>query len=408
MKWSIIKKKRGPKSMRSKGKGGGETDIETNITQLPVEVLHKIFQSNRLTLADMHRLAQVSHQFYDLINPKQMILQNKVLLAIPYFIKQNNMDINLGRSGICHALSLLWVKYTLDNKIEEFYNLLQKFIAYNDERRTNKDSELADFLIKIDKLQFPEKYDSNKRQIDADKLLNLSYAFQDSSLFTYGDLNNFFNTADLQDKVLTLSVITPSPCDPSIFIGHTVSLAKNAKGYVVYDPSAFYRLEEITNTKELINFLMNVFFKGPPQSKDVLMPFYLTILEKHPNEKNHDMYHNLQELKKQRLIEHNDQKTPAAYGSINPLHWAVYNDDTNAIETLQTINPQINLNERGQNQATPLTLAIARRNISASLLLINMGSSFTEEDGLERNALDITLNLKNGSLLSAMQNKKPY
>ena len=53
--------------------------------------------------------------------------QGKIINAVNYCLKQRaNIDFQLNEGGVCAGLAGLYVKYALENKINRFFDILNR------------------------------------------------------------------------------------------------------------------------------------------------------------------------------------------------------------------------------------------------------------------------------------------
>ncbi len=174
--------------------------------------------------------------------------QNKIINAVNYCLKlKSNTDFEFNKGGVCAGLAGLYVKYSLEDKTKEFFALINQLSNLPKNYQFGSNEALDDFIIQIEKVFNPAKYNNELRQGNLDKLLFINNT----------PVKNEFNLGLITDKTqwaALLNLITKE--NRSYYINspdHAIALSYKNGTYFIYDPNYNVTTKEFTSPQLVID-----------------------------------------------------------------------------------------------------------------------------------------------------------
>lgn len=165
--------------------------------------------------------------------------QSKIIDAVNYCLKQRgNIDFELNDGGVCAGLAALYVKYSLENKTKQFFDILTQL-----SHLSKKDYQLGDnatldnFIIQLQEVFDPAQYSSNRlQQGDIEHILRVKEK----------PLRNEFNLGLITDEASWADILKQISQENRVYSiyshNHAIALFFKDGIYTVYDPN--YNVEE--------------------------------------------------------------------------------------------------------------------------------------------------------------------
>ncbi|CAM3018897.1 ankyrin repeat-containing protein [Legionella steigerwaltii] len=181
--------------------------------------------------------------------------QGKIISAVNVCLRQKkNIAFILNKKGICAALAALYIKYTLENKRPQFFDLLDKLAALPSTYRIGDNPAIDSFIIKIEKTFQADKYSNYEiQQSDIEKVLNIGNK----------PLKNEFNfglTTEQSHWEEIFKKIARENRSYLIFShNHGIALSFENGKYVVYDPNYNRKIKEFEAIDELVKEIKDCF-----------------------------------------------------------------------------------------------------------------------------------------------------
>ncbi|WP_244940998.1 hypothetical protein [Legionella sainthelensi] len=184
----------------------------------------------------------------DSVNTEQYL----VIRNLNNYLKYHNLPLKVNEDGICHALSTLYIQYTLEGKEKEFEKLLS-FVAQKIPAESNEfpDAELFILVEKIIALQEGKSTRNKYSQSNSHEQLQVKGQNLES-VFQIGLQTNIDNWAEIvrdinlrDNEVMRVSSLQ-----------HTIAIARDKAGnYKVYDPNNSNINQKFQNEQEMVQWL---------------------------------------------------------------------------------------------------------------------------------------------------------
>lgn len=184
----------------------------------------------------------------DSVNTEQYL----VIRNLNNYLKYHNLPLKVNEDGICHALSTLYIQYTLEGKEKEFEKLLS-FVAQKIPAESNEfpDAELFILVEKIIALQEGKSTRNKYSQSNSHEQLQVQGQNLES-VFQIGLQTNIDNWAEIvrdinlrDNEVMRVSSLQ-----------HTIAVARDKEGgYKVYDPNNSNINQKFQNEQEMVQWL---------------------------------------------------------------------------------------------------------------------------------------------------------
>ncbi len=176
--------------------------------------------------------------------------QSEVINQINQYLEWNNLPFQLGTKGVCNGLSSVYIKYTLEGRQDEFFEILDGIVrkkAYSE-----IDHRVDQLVVEILLSQNPELFNQKLSQTSSTQALqSLKPAFCLGLTTSDQNWSKIFHSLKLRDGEVMLVQS----------INHTVALSKKNGIYQIYDPNYSSGFKEFSNEDELIQELHeNVFY----------------------------------------------------------------------------------------------------------------------------------------------------
>lgn len=181
------------------------------------------------------------------------IEQGKVIENLNAYLTWHNMPVRMNEEGICNGLASVYVKYALEDREQEFLDLLTYIV--NKAPTSDMEAKINQFVYEVVLTLFTDQFEKKLSQANSIKVLSIKNVPLKSSFdfaLTTSDSNweELVKTLDLQDDEV-MRVLSAT---------HTVAVRKIRNKYRVYDPNYSSGIKEFANEKELISELhYNVF-----------------------------------------------------------------------------------------------------------------------------------------------------
>ncbi|GGI92472.1 YopT-type cysteine protease domain-containing protein [Legionella impletisoli] len=179
--------------------------------------------------------------------------QGQVIDNLNRYLEWHNLPLRMNKEGICNGLAMVYVKYVLENKEKEFFDMLG-YIA-GKEISSEMEIQVNHFVNEVILSFIPEKYDKKLNQSNAIKAL----AIDNKSLKSSFDLA-LVTSDDNWANIFTSLSLRENEVMRVASINHTVAVAKKEGQYIVYDPNYSSGFKTFANEKQLVQELhKNVF-----------------------------------------------------------------------------------------------------------------------------------------------------
>ncbi|WP_225316621.1 hypothetical protein [Legionella longbeachae] len=184
----------------------------------------------------------------DSVNTEQYL----VIRNLNNYLKYHDLPLKVGEDGICHALSTLYIQYTLEGKEKEFEKLLS-FIAQEIPVDSNEfpNAELFILVEKIIALQEGKSTRNKYSQSNSHEQLqvkgqNLESVFQIGLQTNLDNWSQIVKNVNLRDnEAMRVSTLE-----------HTIAIARDKKGhYKVFDPNNSNINQKFQNEQEMVRWL---------------------------------------------------------------------------------------------------------------------------------------------------------
>ncbi|KTD59310.1 ankyrin repeat-containing protein [Legionella santicrucis] len=296
----------------------------------------------------------------DNVNTEQYL----VIRNLNNYLKYHNLPLKVGEDGICHALSTLYIQYTLEGKEKEFEKLLS-FIAQKTPVGSNEfpDAELFILVEKIIALQEGKSTRNKYSQSNSHEQLQVN-GQNLGSVFQIGLKTNLDNWAQIvrdinlrDNEVMRVSTLQ-----------HTIAIARDESGgYKVYDPNNSKINQKFDNEREMVQWLSKEAFNFSLVSSGTLdMNISVISHEPSPIDRNFPSKNDLLD----QYLTPEQKKIDSKLGG--GLHFAMKFDDAEAAEYILN-DSGLNLTHLGDDEVRCIALcAIVRDSANALGELIDI------------------------------------
>lgn len=174
--------------------------------------------------------------------------QGKIISAVNVCLKQKkNISFILNKKGICAALAALYIKYTLQNKRAQFFDLLDQLASLPSTYHIGDNSAIDNFIIQIEKTFHADEYSNYEiQQSDIEKILNIGNK----------PLKNEFNLGLTTEQSHWEEIFKKIGRENRSYLvfshNHGIALSFENGKYVVYDPNYNRKIKEFETIDELI------------------------------------------------------------------------------------------------------------------------------------------------------------
>ena len=185
--------------------------------------------------------------------------QSKIINAVNYCLHQlPHIDFELNTKGVCAGLSSLYVKYILEDKTPQFFQMLKRLSQLPNNYKLGTFQILDNFIIQIETAFRPGAYNSYKiQQGEIEKILNINNK----------PIKNEFSLGLITDETQWEKILDQiSKPNRAYFISshnHAIALSFKKGKYTLYDPNYKKHTKVFSSTKEVIQELIHCFeYKG--------------------------------------------------------------------------------------------------------------------------------------------------
>lgn len=221
---------------------------------------------------------------------KPKVDQNRIIANLNKYLQWHNLPLSIIGGGYCNGLSAVYIKYYLEEKEDEFWEMLQ-YIAGKIPSTVLED-KVNHFVVEVIISQHPASFVKKFNQQNSLEILSIAslasiegneaipLLVQAKPLFKLAMLTTDENWADIF-KTLNLEA------DEAMRVGglggfnHTVAITKKNGKYVVYDPNYSSGFKVFSQEIELIQELHKHVFHDNNQ----LLIMDISIF-RHPNKEN--------------------------------------------------------------------------------------------------------------------------
>lgn len=187
--------------------------------------------------------------------------QNQVIENLNKYLQWHNLPLEMNHDGVCNGLAVIYAKYTLEGKKEEFLDLLKYVAGEKVSQGTEEEERVNQFVAQVVFSFQPEKYSNGLNQTRAYETQNINNKPLKSDFdlpLVTNDANwgKIFADISLQDDEVMLVRS----------LNHTISISKKDGKYEVYDPNYEDGPKLFSNESDLVNELhKNVFEYSTPE-----------------------------------------------------------------------------------------------------------------------------------------------
>lgn len=181
--------------------------------------------------------------------------QIKIINAVNYCLKQkSNIDFELNTEGVCAGLAGLYIKYALENKSKQFFDILEQLSHLPKDYNIGTNPSLDSFIMQIEKVYDPAKYSSYElKQGDLDKILDINNK----------PIKNEFNLGLITDEDRWETILNSlSMENRGYFVtsnNHAIALIYKNGTYIIYDPNYNKTTKEFSTAQSVISELKECF-----------------------------------------------------------------------------------------------------------------------------------------------------
>ncbi len=191
-----------------------------------------------------------------------MTAQDFIVPKLNVYLKSQNISLKFNEAGICNGLSTLYAKYVLENRADEFLDLLNRTanmtpLSYNE--------EVNEFINDIMRTMEPEIFDKNYNQNTSYKTLAVKNNVKDS----LSQMQACFDTSLIAKKETWAELLKDLKLNTSEVMlisipNHSMALRKVGDKFHLYDPSSLRREVKCNDETAVANYLSYWYFnKGP-------------------------------------------------------------------------------------------------------------------------------------------------
>ncbi|KGP63575.1 hypothetical protein EP47_05510 [Legionella norrlandica] len=184
-----------------------------------------------------------------------MINQGRIITAVNSCLRQKrNIDFELNKKGVCAGLAGLYIKYALENKTTEFFNILERLSKLPKDYKLGCDPEISDFIIQIEKTFSPGQYSNYQiGQGDIDKVITIDNK----------PIKNEFNFGLITDAKKWEDILSAVTFNNRGYLilsqSHAISIFYKHDTYFIYDPNSNQKPKEFHSPKEVLQELTKCF-----------------------------------------------------------------------------------------------------------------------------------------------------
>lgn len=258
------------------------------------------------------------------------------------YLKWNNFPLKWNKEGVCHGLALIHTKYTIEDKEDVFFSMLDKIARFSHKENLYPLSEsgyddINHFIAQVVLAFDPGDFDKTYRQHNAYKTVMvdsrpLQTDFILPLITTREHWAGIFKSLDLQPGEVGL---LSSP-------NHTISLHREKGKYVVYDPNYYEGKKTFKSEAALVKELTkNVF-----HFEDGTMIMTLNILQKEGYVPNATARPSPLDILKNELLKNPDARNAETHfndHAITQIDYAALTDNKAILELL--LQPKDDLSE---------------------------------------------------------------
>ncbi|HHT0592398.1 TPA: hypothetical protein ACTXXA_000259, partial [Legionella anisa] len=197
--------------------------------------------------------------------------QHLVIPNLNKYLKYHNLPIKLDEEGICHALSTLYIQYVLEEKEEEFVELLS-VIAQKIPPTSDLDAKLFSLVEKIIALQVSDSQSTRNKYSQSNSYEQLNAKGKDlQSIFQIGLKTSHKNWAEIIAQI----DLKPNEAMRVSSLSHTIAIARDGNGYKVYDPNNSIVMKKFDDVTKMTRWLSSTAYNFS------ILPFGHTTLDMH-------------------------------------------------------------------------------------------------------------------------------
>lgn len=182
------------------------------------------------------------------------IAQDIIIDNLNKYLEWHNLPVQLNHEGICNGLASVFAKYELENRRQDFFNMLQ-YVA-GKKASSQIEIQVNHFIVEVMLSFLPELFDKKLNQHHSTQALSVHGA-PIQSVFDMA-----MSTTDANwESILTEINLQPSEVMRINSIDHSISVVRDKENaYIVYDPNYTKGIKHFKTEKQLIRELhKNVF-----------------------------------------------------------------------------------------------------------------------------------------------------
>ncbi|ASQ45100.1 YopT-type cysteine protease domain-containing protein [Legionella clemsonensis] len=245
--------------------------------------------------------------------------QYELIQQLNRFSEKNHLKITLNPSGVCHALSILWVEHVNNKQLDKFERLLEIL------REEKPKEDVIKWIKIIDKLQEPQKYNAKQYPWKIAELTTDNVLYKEASFFPLDELLSTIKKFDLKNGSIIFGY---NEKNSEFNFGHAIGLSQNEQDqYLFFDPNIGETIR-CDSEEELRRQFLNLLHQSNTNTE--IFPASITYTSKVISSLDHTLDEELSKDKEDRINRYYDRK----YSKNSLLSWIVFHGDTETAETL--------------------------------------------------------------------------
>ncbi len=180
--------------------------------------------------------------------------QNAVIRHLNKYLKWHNLPVRMNKTGICNGLAMVHIKYVLENKEQQFFDMLH-YISSGELKNNLKEEDINRFVIEVSTTFNPRLFSSKLNQARAIEILKVDRQYLNSSF----DLGMVTRDKNWEEIIADLQLQEREVLQVSS-INHSATVHRVNGKYQVYDPNYESGYKDFDDEKKLIKELHQVVF----------------------------------------------------------------------------------------------------------------------------------------------------
>lgn len=178
------------------------------------------------------------------------------------YLEWHNLPVRVDKRGICNGLASVHAKYVLEEKENEFFEILNHIATMT--TTPNFEDKINHFVVEVVLSFMPALFDQNKSQSESIEFLQIKGKKLESS-FNLGLIANhknwqaIFNELNLRDSEVAILKTT----------NHAFTVRKFQGQYQIYDPNYDSGSKNFADEKELVDELYRISKQGRNTGSDL-------------------------------------------------------------------------------------------------------------------------------------------